>query len=175
MNATTTAEQRADYWQAAAESNHADAQTYKRQRDEWHEEARRLTNAATQSAPIAEVHAAAHRAEQIITEWANAASIGTTRAKCDAADGIALNLANLRNFSRAEAIGFADALLRHFADTTGLTDYAGFTDAEISRMTTTADETPHATPCAYCNGTGNDNSIYGCSACDATGYATPRD
>lgn len=73
-----------------------------------------------------EIETAYTRAVGFLDEWANAASIsGTTRAKIDAAEAIGLNLVNLPNFSREEAIGFAEALLRDFADAHGLVEYHG--------------------------------------------------
>jgi hypothetical protein len=45
----TNADTLIEYWQTAADTNHTDAQTYKRQRDEWHEEARALSGMLNRS------------------------------------------------------------------------------------------------------------------------------
>ena len=36
-------------------------------------------------------------------------------------------------------------------------------------------EQEDATTCLYCDGTGNDDSVYGCAACDGTGNAPNAD
>jgi hypothetical protein len=64
-----------------------------------------------------------------VAQWEDAAKVsGTRREKVQAADEIGLNLQNLQNFDRATAIGLAEVLLRHLANTTGLVDFYGLED-----------------------------------------------
>ena len=65
-----------------------------------------------------------HFYNDVITQWERAAGdTATHQQRDDAMGGIALNLQNLPNFERATAIGLAEALLRHFADTRNLCDF----------------------------------------------------
>ena len=86
------------------------------------------------TAPHAEVSASYTHYTRYIAEWELNAFHGNPAAKRDAADSIGLNLQNLPNFDRAAAIGLAEALLRHFANTTGLVDYYGLTDDEVATI-----------------------------------------
>lgn len=110
----------ANYWHSAAAANYDDAKTYRRQRDDWQEEARLLGALARQTANVADVERERQRIAALLDKW-RTAQRGTDECK-DAYRSIALLIGNLPNFDRARAIGLAEAVLTDWAVTQGIAD-----------------------------------------------------